>query len=114
MKKLLSFLLVIVMCFSMTSCGMGLEELVALRELFELDQNIWDTESNNGSDDFKVPIILLHGRVSNTGVFFGVHTAIDVGAISHYGTDFEAMYANPDNHEILSVEEGKLGDYLIK
>ena len=64
--------------------------------------------------DYKVPIILLHGRVSNTANFFGVHTNIGPNTNYYYGTDHETLYTTPRNHKITSVDDHTLGQYLVQ
>lgn len=131
MKKLLAALLAFAMCFSMMGCSTGLiDTLEGINSFLDefnssLDALIesagYNTAAGNdtGTDSapakpYKIPIILLHGRASNTEVFFGVRTSIDTNTNSYYGTDFEEMYANPNSHEILSIEDGRLGEYLTE
>ena len=131
MKKLLAALLACAMCFSMMGCSTGLIDTLeginsfldefnsSLDALIESAGYNTSADNDTGTDSapakpYKIPIILLHGRASNTEVFFGVRTAIDTNTNSYYGTDFEEMYANPDSHEILSIEEGRLGEYLTE
>lgn len=66
----------------------------------------------NPDEPYKVPIILLHGRISNTAVFFGVRTGIERGVNDYYGTEYDSMYMEPDNHEIIDIDEGRLGAYI--
>lgn len=125
MKKLLAAMLVCAMCLSMMGCSTNLVDtldginafLDGLNSTLDamLESAGYDTTSVEESDKpYKIPIILLHGRDSNTEAFFGVRTSIDINTNSYYGTDFEEMYANPDSHEILSIEEGRLGEYLVE
>lgn len=118
MKRILSVFLVLTMCLSLVACSSADIELYA--ELFDIlfgGKNPWDSSEGTtvppSTESYKVPIILLHGRVSNTGIFFGVNTSIDHQTNSCYETENEILFTNPDNHEILSIEEGKLGAYLI-
>lgn len=70
-----------------------------------------DEETPESTEPFLTPIILLHGRASNTNNFFGVETM--VSALNDgYEPDSEEMFTDPRRHEIISLEEGLLGKYL--
>ena len=124
MKNLSSVLLICMLCFSMIGCSSNLiDTLDGINSFLDelnstLDAMIesagYDTTVEESDKPYKIPIILLHGRDSNTEAFFGVRTSIDSDTNSYYGTDFEEMYANPGSHKILFIEEGRLGEYLVE
>lgn len=102
MKKILAVFLACILALQMTACSFISE--------------LWDAmEGGLAENAYKVPIILIHGRDSNTSVFYGVHTGIDKGTNSCYLTedDDKTLYTNPVNHKIKTVDEGKLGKYLM-
>lgn len=117
MKKILSVVLVCVMCFSMVACSAEFTDLLSDLEILMEALDSYDFSGDIGSStnsSYKIPIILLHGRISNTEAFFGVRTAIDIEVNSYYGTEREVLYTTASNHEIVSVEDGKLGQYLTE
>lgn len=102
MKKILAVFLACILVLPMTACSY----------IFELSDAM---EGGLDEDSYKVPVILIHGRDSNTSVFYGVHTGINKNTNSCYLTkdDDKTLYTKPVNHKIKTVDEGKLGKYLI-
>ncbi len=97
MKKTVCFLLIFAMCLPLVSCFS-----------FPLEQE------KEQDTSYKVPIILLHGRASNTSEFFGVKTKIDPDINSLFKADQEEVFTTVSNHEILSITDDKLGNYLVE
>lgn len=86
-------------------------------ELSSLDSDLdgyTDDVDLNPYVPYKPPVIMLHGRISNTDTFFGVKNSIDKERNSEYGVNDESFYTSVENQKIISVEEGKLGEYLEK
>lgn len=120
MKRVLSVVLVCILCLSMTACSD--ETMETLRDLYRYTfggESPWDMEEDDSRQDtddlYKVPIILLHGRNSNTEIFYGVETQIGAGDNDHYGADKSInghLYSSPESHRITDVEPGGLGMYL--
>lgn len=119
MKRVLSVLLACILCFSLMACD---DETGFFSELYSYTfggKNPWDQEESgtqqNTADSYRIPIILLHGRISNTSKFFGVETQIGEDNNSHYRANVSLNnkpYASPASHQIINVQDGKLGAYL--
>ena len=98
----------------MVACG---GDLSADRLPIDADRDGYTNDVDlNDQVPYQMPIILLHGRDSNTETFYGVATAIAAGENDDYNLTDEKKqrYTNPENHELLSIAEGRLGDYLTR
>ena len=113
MKKALSLIILVSLTFSLVSCSYSNFE--TLTEWFG---SIFGSKNQSETtDDYKVPIILLHGRISNTAIFFGVETQIEKDQNNQYDTDTSEnglSYTSPESHKITNIKNGKLGAYLKK
>lgn len=81
-----------------------------------------DDDGYDDKDDFKplqnykTPIILIHGLNSNTQTAFGVKTNIYKDQNSHYGSNYSLNskdYRDCRSHKIINISTG-LGSYLTK
>ena len=115
MKKVLSLIILVSLTFSLVSCSYSNFE--TLTELFGF---IFGSKNQSETtDDYKVPIILLHGRISNTAIFYGVETQIEEDQNNHYGavTSINGLsYTSPASHKIKTndIENDKLCGYLVE
>lgn len=118
MKRLLSILLICVLCFLLLGCeeASSDEPVIATQNTADSDGDGYpDDVDLNAQEPYRVPILLLHGRISNTAAFFGVNTLVEAGSNDEYDPDEQRQqwYTDPAQQKILSVDEGMLGAYLI-
>ena len=87
-----------------------------------IDPSLLDSDLDGYTDDvdldpyvpYKPPIILIHGRISNTSKFFGVNNSIDEETNEVYGVEDESLYTSVASQKITYIDDGKLGEYLVK
>ena len=124
MKRILSALLVCFLSVSMIACDDASSTNPSKKSSGERVELAYKDSDLDGYDDaidldpccpYKVPIILLHGRISNTTNFFGADTPIKEGDNDHYDANIslnDLPYSSPASHQITNIQDDKLAAYL--